>query len=260
MRVAIRALGIASAVFWVFLIIFGVFAVLSMPNFQMSFGEMQTGIISGNEVELLLPISVANKGFLSVGDFNVSTRIVDEQGLTLAAGQTFIPEIGAGETVNATHQVSLGLNEFLADHAGMILNDSELRVEEMVGMKVAQIVPVRASSNVSIPWGAPLYNFAVGAPELSLSGLNYSRIVVPISFENHAFFSLNGTLHVRVYNSSNLLVGVGQSPVDVQQNSVYKEKLGIDVSTGNATLTGHIEVFLETSVFSYGPVVIPFGV
>ncbi len=260
MRVAIRALGIASAVFWVFLIIFGVFAVLSLPNFQMSFGEMQTGISSGNEVELLLPISVANKGFLSVDDFNVSTRIVDEQGSTLAAGQTFISEIGAGETVNATHQVSLGLNDFLAGHAHMLLNDSELRVEEIVGMKVAQIVPVKASSNVSIPWGAPLYNFAVGAPELSLSGLNYSRMVVPVSFENHAFFGFNGTMQVRVYDSSNLLVGVGESPVEVQQNSVYKEKLGIDISTGNAALIGHIEVFLETSVFSYGPVVIPFGV
>jgi hypothetical protein len=262
MKVAIRTVSIASAVLWVFLIAFAVSAVFSVKDFQLTFGELQSSISPENEVVFMLPVDIVNKGLYGISDFNVSTEIVDEQGFTLARGVTLVPLIGTGQTVNTTHQIKLKLNEILNGSTRFLFDDVDLRFAQTFSMKAAELIPVQASSNMSLSWGAPLYNFTLGRPQSSTEvvGQNegYAGVAVPVSFENHAFFRLNGTLQVRVYNNVNVLIGTGKTSFDVPQGSAYHKGLMVDMTMQNVTSDGHYEVFVETPVFSVGPLVVPY--
>lgn len=263
MKVAIRTVSIASAFLWVFLIAFAASAVFSMKDFQLTFGALQSNVSAENEVVFVLPVAIVNKGFYGISDFNISTEMMDEQGLTLARGFTLVPLVGTGQAVNATHQVKFKIDEALNRSTRLLFDDAELRLAETFSLKVAETIPVQASLNVSLPWGAPLYNFTVGAFQMSWEGAGhgggYVEGVVPVSFENHAFFSLNGTLYLRLYNDANVLVGTRQASFDVSQNSAYHEDLMVDVSMLHVTASGHCEVFVETSMFNVGPLVVPYA-
>lgn len=262
MRVAIRTIGIASAVLWVFLIGFAVSAVFSVKDFQFEFGALQTSIGPQNDVVFAFPLGVINKGLYGISDFNVSSEMVNDQGFTLARGSTFVPLIGTGQTVNATHQIELRFGDLLNGSTRLLFDDVDLRLAETFSMKAAELIPVQASSNMSIPWGAPLNNFALGTPQSSEvvgdSG-SYAGVVVPVSFENHAFFGLNGTLLVRVYNNVNMLIGTGQTSFDASQKSPFRQKLMVDAAIQNVTSAGYYEVFVETPLFSVGPLVFPYA-
>jgi hypothetical protein len=263
MSVVIRTIGIASAVLWVFLIGFAVSAVFSVKDFQFEFGAMQTTLDSQNEVVFALPVGVVNNGLYSISDFDVSSIMVDDQGLTLASGSTFVPLIGTGQSVNTTHVIRVRLSDLLNGSTRLLFDDVDLRLAETFSMKAAELIPVQASSNMSIQWGAPLYNFALGTPQLSedASGHGGSSVgvVVPVSFEDHAFFGFNGTLLVRVYNNASVLIGAGQTFFDVSQKSPFRQKLMVDAAMQNVTFTGHYEVFVETPLFSVGPLVFPYA-
>jgi hypothetical protein len=261
MRLSIRIVGVATSVFWIFLIIFSVSAIYFIKDTQFELGEPQIYVTYDNELMFSIPIKIVNKGYYNLGYFNISTEIFDQEGSEITTGFTFIPLIGKGEVVNATHSMRLNLTDLLQTHQGLLFNDSELLVNQTVSMRAAEVIPIQASSNLSVPWGAPLYNFTLGKPELAAyvqpSSTVSSRVFVPMSFENHASFDVTGTVQVRMYNSTNALTGEGQIAVEAQQHSLYQGKLEL-VPTKGATRRGHFEVFFLTPLFSYGPLVIPY--
>jgi hypothetical protein len=263
MSVVIRTIGIASAVLWVFLIGFAVSAVFSVKDFQFEFGELQTSIGPQNEVVFAFPLGVINKGLYGISDFNVSSEMENDQGFKLGTGFTFVPLIGTGQSVNTTHQIKVRFSDLLNGSTRLLFDDVDLRLVETFSMKAAELIPVQASSNTSIQWGAPLYNFALGMPQLSDEasghGGSSAGVVVPVSFEDHAFFGFNGTLLVRVYNNVSVLIGSGRASFDVSQKSPFREKLMVDAAMQNVTSTGHYEAFVETSLFSVGQLVFPYA-
>jgi hypothetical protein len=85
------------------------------------------------------------------------------------------------------------------------------------------------------------------------------RATVPISFENHAFFEMMGDIRVHMYSGTNRLIGNGQTLVQAPSGSFYSGSLDMFVSALSATSRGRFEVFFDTPLFSYGPLVIPYG-
>ncbi|MDH5754352.1 MAG: hypothetical protein OEY95_03995, partial [Candidatus Bathyarchaeota archaeon] len=81
----------------------------------------------------------------------------------------------------------------------------------------------------------------------------------PISFENHAFFDLTGSIQICMYNSTDMLVDEGQTTIEARQNSPYRGYIELYVLTAEMTETGYFEVYFLTPLFSYGPLVIPYG-
>jgi hypothetical protein len=77
-------------------------------------------------------------------------------------------------------------------------------------LNFAEIVPTQLSANVTFPWGAPLYNFKLGDPQLSGSNPSYFAAKVPLSFENHAAFDLNGNVTVKLYAGQDALLAQSQ--------------------------------------------------
>lgn len=262
MKIPIRIIGIATAFFWIILIVFSVSAAYSVKDLQFDFGEPQIGITSDNKILFSLPITIINKGYYNIGFFNVTTEVSDKEGFTITRGTTFIPIIQKGKGITTTHNTTIDVNDLLQSNqacAFYLFNGTELKILEVVSMRIAEVIPVQASTNLSIAWGAPLYNFTLGEIEYIACNQTHLRAIIPISFENHAFFDLTGSIQICMYNSTDMLVDEGQTTIEARQNSPYRGYIELYVLTAEMTETGYFEVYFLTPFFSYGPLVIPYG-
>jgi len=259
MRIPIRMIGIATTFFWIFLIAFFVSAVYSVKDVHFDFGEPQMDVTSDNKVVFSLPVSITNRGFYNIGSFNISTEISDKEGFTITLGSTFIPVINKNDVATITHNMTIDINDLLQRDQNYLFNDTELKIYEAVGMRIADVIPVQASTNFSMHWGAPLYNFTLGKVEYAAHNLTHFKVVVPISFENRAFFDLVGNIQIQMYNSTDIIVGEGQTNIEAHHNSPYHGYLELYVSMAGMSESGHFEVYFLTPLFNYGPLVIPYG-
>jgi hypothetical protein len=252
-------IGIATTIFWIFLILFTITAAYSVKDIQFHFGDPQTSMNAHNQVVFSMPISIVNRGYYDVGHFNVTSRIASEDGSEITRGSTFIPVIRKDELVTAYHNLTLDINDLLENDANYLFNDTDLRIYEAVGLWLAQVIPVQASTNFTIQWGAPLYNFMVGEPQFTVYNMTHSRATVPISFENHAFFDLTGTIQVRMF-SGNMQVGEGQTDIKTPQNSRYDGNIDLYFNTTLVDMSSvRFEVYFLSPFFNYGPWVTPYG-
>jgi len=263
MKVPIRMISVATSFLWVLLIIFSVSAIYSMKDIRLDVGKPQTTITTDNELLLNFPIGIVNNGYYDLDDFNISTEMRDGHESMMAQGFTFIPVIRRGETFNTTHQMGINLTDMLQNNQRLIFNDTELQVNATVGMKAAELISLQVSSNLTMPWGAPLYNLTFATPvfttQISPNSANRYRVAVPIAFENHAFFDLAGTVQLIMYDNGDTPVGTGKMVLKAPQQSTYQADIELDVPVAGTTRNGHFEVFFATSFFSYGPLVIPYG-
>jgi hypothetical protein len=252
-------IGIATTFFWIFLIAFFVSAVYSVKDLHFDFGEPQVSVNADNEVVFSLPVSITNRGFYNIGSFNISTEISDKEGFAITRGSTFIPVIKKNDAVTVTHNMTLDVNDLLQRDQNYLFNDSELKIYEALSMRIADAIPVQASTNFSMPWGAPLYNFSLGEPAYVRYNSTHFRVTVLISFDNHAFFDLVGDMRIRMYNSTGVRVGKVRTSLEAYANSHYSGFVEFYVSMAGTTSTGRFEVDFSTSTFEYGPLVIPYG-
>jgi hypothetical protein len=259
MRRPIRILGIVTTFSWIFLIVFFVSAVYSAKYLQFDFGELQTSVTSHSKILFSLPITVTNKGYYNVGAFNLTTKVFDDNGFAVAHNSTFIPAIQKGVEITTNHNMTIDVDFLVQSDHNYLFNDTELEIDQIVGMKLAEVIPVQASANLSMPWGAPLHNFTIGEPRLELHNETHAKATVSMIFENHALFDLTGLIHVYMYDGDNELVSEGQKPVEAPKNSMYESSLELYVSITETLGNGHIAICFQTSFFDYGPLVIPYG-
>jgi len=263
MRITIQMIGIATTFFWAFLIIFSVSAIYSLKDVRLNYGQPQTELTESNEMLFSLPVALVNEGYYDLDKFNISTRVSDKQGLTTAEGFTFIPLIRKGATVNITHNMTLNITEILRDHQDFLFNDTELQAKATVTMTAAQVIPIQVSSNLSIPWGAPLYNLTLGSPVFSILGVPdfaaQYKVTIPISFDNHAFFDLEGIVQAKLYNDTNAAIAEGEIDIKTPQHSQYHGNLELNIPVNLVTRRGHFEVFFKTSLFDFGPLEVFYG-
>jgi len=252
-------IGIATTFFWIFLIAFFVTAVYSVKDVSFDFGEPQIVANADDQLVFSMPVTVTNRGFYDMGDFRIVTILWDNDGSLITRGSTFTPVINKNEEVTIVHNMIIDINDLLQNASNYIFNDSELRIYAAVGMRLAQLIPVEASTNMTFPWGAPFYNFTLGEPQYELYNLTHMRAVVPISFENHAFFDVTGNVQVRMFNSAEALIGEGQTDIAAYSNSPFNGSLEFYVSTEDVTTSGRFEVAFVTPFFSYEALVIPYG-
>lgn len=250
MRVPIRIIGIATSAFWIFLIIFSASAIYSMKDFQVNLGQPQTNTTEDHELLFSSPVSVVNTGLYEIADFNISGSFLDEEGSSVAGGSIFIPVIGQGQTINVTQNVKLNVTDLLRTHQSLLNKDTDLTANTRISMLVAGVIPVQASSNSSMQWGAPLYNLALGTPQLAMFNATYSVATVPLSFENHAFFDLSGAVWLSAYNNATELIGQGQTSIQVAQHSLYDGNLEVYVPSAAGPIV-RLEVYFVTTFFNY---------
>lgn len=252
-------IGVATAIFWIFMILFGVSAIYSVKDVRFDFGEPRISLTSENKLLFSEPITIINTGYYSIGGLNATTEIFNERGSRIASGSTFIRDIGKNANLSTYHNVTVDVDDILRQSGSWLFNDSGFRDEETVSMRVAEVIPVQASANRSVSWGAPLYNFRLGTPQYSAHNMTHLRADVPISFENHAFFNLVGTVQTRMFSGAGVVLGEGQTNISAVQHSSYNGTLELYIPSSAVSTGGYFEVSFTTSFFSYGPLVIRYG-
>jgi hypothetical protein len=160
--------------------------------------------------------------------------------------------------ISVFHNVTIAVGDVLQKSSRYLFNDTVFRAKETISMRLAEMIPVRASGNHSLPWGAPLYNLALGKPQYSLHNVTHTRVDVQISFENHAYYDLVGTIQMQMYDSDNVLLGTRQTNLDVPQHSSYNVNVPLYIQTTASGPEGHFEISFATSFFDYGPIVMNY--
>jgi hypothetical protein len=250
MKQAIRAVGWAINILWIFVLVFTITVIFSAFQLRVNFAEPKVNA-SGETVTLSLPINISNYGFYDISNWNLTTRVKGDRGIPILDSSTFVPLISRGENTTVTHNISLILSDILSKGlANMLFNDSTLNVDFSLKIEYARVIPLQIQSNFSIPWGAPLYNLSLGNPIVE-----DTNIIIPVSFENHSFFALNGTVALELFDDSNYRVGNGTAILyNVQPQSYYSIEVPVSF-LGDPRLIKEARIYFYTSIFSYGPVV-----
>lgn len=251
MKVAIRALGIATIAIWIFLIVFSVTALYSVMNLGIGFGEAQF-FPSGEDVVLSLPFFLNNSGYYDISELNITTRIMDSNGTLLTLSKTFIPLVSKGSNIETAHNISIDLSDVMKNMK-LLFNDSVFEFDTFITLNFAHTFPVQMSMNTTVHWGAPLYNLSVG----EISGLPFNIthviVVVPISFKNRSFFDITGTMQLEIFNDVDELVTSGETSLDVPSQHAYNGQVDMYLSLADAsklTESGRVHLIFETPMLT----------
>lgn len=257
MKNAARALGWATKALWILLIVFSITSLYSALSLGIGFGEPQVSY-SEDAMVTSMPFRIHNTGFYDITDLNVTTVITDTEGRAVSSSTTFVPLIAAGSDAEVMHNISLSLSDL--NLTALAFEDTNFETNTIIALKFARAIPVQMSTNTSIPWGAPLYNLSIGEIGYSFNGTHFVG-TADLSFENHSpFFNVTGTIRYELYNSGGERLSSGETTVDVPSYSGYQGqmRLVLDDPT-KLTPSGEIHVYFDTTVFSIGPVVVPYG-
>lgn len=248
MKQAIRALAIATLILWILLIAFAITAVYSVMNLDIDFGETQF-FSSDENVVLTLPFFINNRGYYDISELNVTTHVKDYNGTMLALSETLVPLIASGSNVETAHNISITLTDILSiGYTEFLFNDSSLELDAFVALNFAYAIPVQIYMNLTIPGGAPLSNLSSEyvPPE-------NNTLVIPVSFENHSFFDLVGTMQLEVYNDMDELVTSEQRSLNVSSYGEYDEPVEMYLSSGDLsklTGSGNLRLVFEFPMFT----------
>ncbi len=258
MDVPVRALSWAVRFFWIITLAFAITCVYSATLIRAEFGEPIAGT-SEEEFTIALPIMFYNNGYYSISDFNVTTIIADSENSPFSQSSSYMTQIPAQNNATIFHNVSFNLNE-LTTRESYLFNDSSLVLFGAIRLTYAGLIPFMVEMNKSVPWGAPLANFAIGTPEYSAYNVTSLRVVIPISFENHSpYFSVIGNIRIEILNERHELFGESAVFVDVPSNTNYDGEIEMFVNPADMSARGQLQVYFETEIFNYGPLVMNFG-
>lgn len=256
MKYAIRALGWATAALWILVILFSGTVVYSAMQIGMDFGGEPEMAVSNGEMTMSIPFSISNGGLYDISELNITTFIAAENETVISRSTTRVPLISRGDTVNETHDISISLDDMLTKNLTyMLFYDINLSVGMLVGLTYANAIPLTISTSLTMPWGAPLNNLEIGEISITLPPPSV-QVNVPLSFENHAFFGLNGTISLEIMDSLNELIGSGTTDILVQPGDEYDKTIRVTI-TGDPSDVAEVHLYFDTSIFSFGPVVIP---
>jgi len=168
-----------------------------------------------------------------------------------------VPLIPRNSNIKTTHNASMNVTDIISKAQIYLLNDNIFNVNASMKLIFAHAIPFKVSMNKTIPWGAPLYNFSIGKVSYNLT---HQRVIIPLSFENHSpYFGVDGTMRVEILNSRGEPAGSETLSMDVPPHSGYNGQVELVVDASKFTLSGEVRFFFETSLFSFGPVMMPYG-
>ncbi len=256
MKQASRALGWATSIFWIILLVFTVTAVYSAFQIRPSFGDPSVST-SGDTLIVSLPFGLYNGGFYDISRFNFTTVISDNHGSEISNSSTLVATISKGENTSITHKMSLNIGQMAtADLSFLLFNDSELNVTAILKLTYANAFPFEIAANISMPWGAPLANLAIGSMSVAPFNSTHALALVPLSFENHSYLEMSGTARLEVVDSIGNVVGEGATMFYAPSENRFETSVGVFLSDSPATIA-EVRLHFQTPFFTYGPVVVP---
>jgi len=253
MKQAMRALSLAIYILWLVIAVFTLTVVYSAFQLGVSFDEEPRTMASGGTMTLLLPFSVENNGLYDISDLGITSIVQGSNGALVTNSSTLVSLISIGDKVNATHNISISLENMDSNSlSSLLFYDSEFKVDMSLALRYARVIPLKISTNFPMPWSAPIYNLTIGEPSFT-----DSTIVLPTTFENHSLFNLTGTMRLELVNNMNQQVGFGITDLNAPSQSFYSKN--VEVAVSDPMSIKEARLYFDTSIFSYGPVVMPIG-
>lgn len=151
MRVSIRALSIATLIFWILLIANVALAAYSISQLDFNFGEAQFAQTPDGQIILSLPLYIGNRGYYNLNEFQFSTIFSDSAGLVISESNSFIPNISHGENITIIHNVTLNTDRLLDETEQYLFNDYSITASITAGLKFADLLPAQISTNLTFP-------------------------------------------------------------------------------------------------------------
>jgi hypothetical protein len=252
MRQVVRALGWATSILWIGIILFSVTALYSVMNVDIGFGEAQI-FPSSEGVVFSLPFHIDNNGYYDISELNITTIVTDRNGTLITLSETFVPLVSRGSSVETAHNVSIRLKDIMSiEFIPLLFNDSFFDLGTFITLNFAHAIPLQMSTHVTIPWGAPFYDLSVAKVSVIPYNSTHFEVVISLSFENHAFFDITGTLQLEVYNNVNERVVSGRTSLDVPSGRKYDGQviMYLDlVDLSGLTESGKVRVNFMTPMF-----------
>jgi hypothetical protein len=177
-----------------------------------------------------LPINISNGGIYDIKDFTISTRVYDGTDL-LANATTHVDSIKAQGETPISHTMIFDVPSFLTSHPIYLFNDTELQMEDYIGLNLAGAIPVSITINNSLPWQAPMANFNCIQSSPEPVNATHFKVSNNIRFENHSPLYLEGKITLKAY-SSETLVATANADMSCNSGSTYEGKLDFTVPYG----------------------------
>jgi hypothetical protein len=185
---------------------------------------------SGGATQVQVPITLSNKGPLSVSDVSVQANVTDSSNDQLMTGTSGPLTVAPGETKSLNVQLNLGTNLPAATLQKLAETSQNLTVNAAVSTSIPPFVKVSGTVSARLAWGAPVSNLQVGTP--SFAPLNATAVTasVPVSFQNqNDYLTLSGTGNITILDSGGKQVGHGALQVNVPPNSGFHQTASLVV-------------------------------
>ena len=266
MRQSVRALSwtitIAMILVALFLgtAVYSIFQTLMTQGF--GFGGFQP-YPSEDGVVISFSLYINNTGYYDISDINLTTCIRDFRGAEISSNSTTVDIVKVGGKTPLKHNMSVSFG-ILENLSYLLFEDGNFTMDTYVGMRYAYAFYFQLQiPNMSMPWGAPFYNLTIGEPPTpSYFNTTHYLLAIPLSLENHAFFSVTGMVRLEIRNSTRDYVGSGTTVVDISPESPYNGLIEVFIpidNIPNLTDTGYVYIYFENPVFSFEEKEIPYG-
>lgn len=228
MRHTIRALGWIIAILWIIILILPVSVAFSLMELleKGNIGIQEPkGFMSNGNVSISIPFYIANSGFYDLTNvkFGLQIKVGTE---TISTSSAELQKVPAGEMADSSCNLSLSLQEMLSNNRELLTNDTDFDGNASLSFRVASLMAFRVSTGFTIPWGAPFHGLTIH----SITYNDVSRIFsISMSFKNNAFFQLNASLLVKLYNSQGELVGSTLQNVNVPSQGSFQGSIEVRI-------------------------------
>ncbi|MEM2994769.1 MAG: hypothetical protein QXI91_01965 [Candidatus Bathyarchaeia archaeon] len=228
MRYTVRALGLIIVFLWIITLSFPVTVAFSLMKLleakNMGIQEPKVAFSNGN-FTFFMPFYINNTGFYEISDVNVKVQI-NRKNSTFSTVSVQLPNVPAGTLANSSCNFSLSLEELVLKDSELLTNDAELDVNASLHLRIAHAIAFTVSMGFTTHWGAPFNNLTI----YNIAYNNQTSVFsFSVSFENHAFYPLNGTFTAELYNSANALVGSATQYVNVQPEEMFQTSFTLTI-------------------------------
>lgn len=234
MRLTIKAIGFTVALLWIITLTLPVSVTLSLLKLaegkNLGIKEPTFTFTNGN-LSLTMPFYINNTGFYDISEAKVQVKIC-KANIVLAEVSKTLPEIQAGQTVEANCSFTASLEEVFQKDRTLLTEDADLNVNATLHFRVAYLIAFNIASVSATQWGAPFHN-------LTVYGETYNKtshvLSFYVSFNNHASFPLEGSVTVSIINLNNETIGATSLNLNVQPGEAFLEHVEVAVNPQKMT-------------------------
>ncbi|MGQ9759829.1 MAG: hypothetical protein ACUVQ5_04600 [Candidatus Methanomethylicaceae archaeon] len=169
-------------------------------------GEI-TQNISGNILEVIMPVSLSNRGVLAISDLFATASVKWNNGtlFEFASNRVTLPPGGSG-TLRLKGWVNL--SGFTSETFLYIMTESQdFPLSALLQLSVTPFMNVNATVDGTFNWGAPMKNLSLGRSSVIPYNSSHLKVSIPISFRDESMFPLIGTVKGYFFDEEENVIG-----------------------------------------------------